>query len=46
LTHDALWEARAAFEAAAAWAGNGREHDLLKRGAAEAAEAAEAAMSR
>jgi len=32
-------EARAAFEAAAALAGNQREHDLLKRRAAEAAEA-------
>ena len=33
-------EARVAFEAAAALAGNRREHDLLKRRAAEAAEAA------
>jgi RNA polymerase sigma factor (sigma-70 family) len=33
-------EARAAFEAAAALAGNRREHDLLRRRAAEAAEAA------
>jgi predicted RNA polymerase sigma factor len=33
-------EARAAFEAAAALAGNAREHDLLKRRAAEAADAA------
>jgi predicted RNA polymerase sigma factor len=33
-------EARAAFEAAAALAGNKREHDLLKRRAAEAADAA------
>jgi RNA polymerase sigma factor (sigma-70 family) len=33
-------EARAAFEAAAAQAGNKREHDLLKRRAAEAAAAA------
>jgi RNA polymerase sigma factor (sigma-70 family) len=33
-------EARAAFEAAAALAGNKREHDLLKRRAAEAANAA------
>jgi predicted RNA polymerase sigma factor len=33
-------EARAAFEAAAALAGNRREHDLLKRRAAEAADAA------
>jgi predicted RNA polymerase sigma factor len=33
-------EARAAFEAAAALAGNEREHDLLKRRAAAAAEAA------
>jgi RNA polymerase sigma factor (sigma-70 family) len=33
-------EARAAFEAAAALAGNSREHDLLKRRAAEAADAA------
>jgi RNA polymerase sigma factor (sigma-70 family) len=32
-------EARAAFEAAAALAGNRREHDLLKRRAAEAADA-------
>jgi len=32
-------EARAAFEAAAALAGNKREHDLLKRRAAEAANA-------
>jgi RNA polymerase sigma factor (sigma-70 family) len=38
-------EARAAFEAAAALAGNRREHDLLKRRAAEAAQAAQAAMS-
>jgi RNA polymerase sigma factor (sigma-70 family) len=36
-------EARAAFEAAAALAGNKREHDLLRRRAAEAA--ADAAMS-
>ena len=34
------WEARAAFEAAAALAGNRREHDLLRRRAAEAADAA------
>jgi RNA polymerase sigma factor (sigma-70 family) len=34
-------EARAAFEAAAALAGNSRERDLLKRRAAEAADAAE-----
>jgi RNA polymerase sigma factor (sigma-70 family) len=33
-------EARAAFEAAAALAGNRREHDLLRRRAAEAADAA------
>jgi RNA polymerase sigma factor (sigma-70 family) len=33
-------EARAAFEAAAALAGNRREHDLLKQRAAEAADAA------
>jgi predicted RNA polymerase sigma factor len=33
-------EAGAAFEAAAALAGNRREHDLLTRRAAEAAEAA------
>jgi predicted RNA polymerase sigma factor len=33
-------EARAAFEAAAALAGNRREHDLLWRRAAEAADAA------
>jgi len=33
-------EARAAFEAAAALAGNGREQDLLRRRAAEAADAA------
>ena len=33
-------EARAAFEAAAALAGNKREHDLLRRRAAEAADAA------
>jgi RNA polymerase sigma factor (sigma-70 family) len=33
-------EARAAFEAAATLAGNSREHDLLKRRAAEAADAA------
>ncbi|MEA2821895.1 MAG: L-fuconolactonase, partial [Bradyrhizobium sp.] len=33
-------EAHAAFEAAAALAGNGREHDLLRRRAAEAADAA------
>ena len=33
-------EARAAFEAAAALAGNRREQDLLKRRAAEAADAA------
>jgi predicted RNA polymerase sigma factor len=33
-------EARAAFEAAAALAGNKREHDLLRRRAAEAAGAA------
>src|SRR6266849_4436344 len=33
-------EARAAFEAAAALAGNTREHDLLRRRAAEAADAA------
>jgi predicted RNA polymerase sigma factor len=33
-------EARAAFEAAAALAGNRREHDLLARRAAEAAAAA------
>src|SRR6266851_5761185 len=33
-------EARAAFEAAAALAANRREHDLLKRRAAEAADAA------
>ena len=33
-------EARAAFEAAAALAGNRREHDLLTRRAAEAAAAA------
>ena len=33
-------EARAAFEAAAALAGNKREHDLLKRRATEAANAA------
>ncbi|HWG05176.1 MAG TPA: RNA polymerase subunit sigma-24, partial [Beijerinckiaceae bacterium] len=33
-------EARAAFEAAAALAGNKREHDLLKRRAAKAADAA------
>ncbi len=33
-------EARASFEAAAALAGNKREHDLLKRRAAEAADAA------
>ena len=32
-------EARAAFEAAAALAGNRREHDLLRRRAAEAADA-------
>jgi len=32
-------EARASFEAAAALAGNKREHDLLKRRAAEAANA-------
>jgi RNA polymerase sigma factor (sigma-70 family) len=38
-------EARAAFEAAAALAGNRREHDLLRRRAAEAAEAAKAATS-
>jgi predicted RNA polymerase sigma factor len=31
-------EARVAFEAAAALAGNRREHDLLRRRAAEAAE--------
>ncbi len=36
-------EARAAFEAAAALAGNRRERDLLQRRAAEAAEAASAA---
>jgi predicted RNA polymerase sigma factor len=36
-------EARAAFEVAAALAGNKREHDLLRRRAAEAA--ADAAMS-
>ena len=35
-------EARAAFEAAAALAGNRREHDLLRRRAAEAADAATA----
>ena len=33
-------EARAAFEAAAALAGNSREHDLLRRRAAEATDAA------
>ncbi len=33
-------EARAAFEAAAALAGNKREHELLKRRAAEAAKTA------
>jgi predicted RNA polymerase sigma factor len=33
-------EARAAFEAAAAMAGNGREHDLLRRRAADSAGAA------
>ena len=33
-------EAHAAFEAAAALAGNRREHDLLRRRAAEAADAA------
>ncbi|MGB6313574.1 MAG: tetratricopeptide repeat protein, partial [Pseudolabrys sp.] len=33
-------EARAAFEAAAALAGNRREHDLLRRRVAEAADAA------
>jgi predicted RNA polymerase sigma factor len=33
-------EARESFEAAAALAGNKREHDLLKRRAAEAADAA------
>ncbi len=33
-------EARDAFEAAAALAGNRREHDLLRRRAAEAADAA------
>jgi predicted RNA polymerase sigma factor len=33
-------EARAAFEAAATLTGNKREHDLMKRRAAEAAEAA------
>jgi predicted RNA polymerase sigma factor len=33
-------EAHAAFEAAAALAGNKREHDLLQRRAAEAAKAA------
>jgi RNA polymerase sigma factor (sigma-70 family) len=38
-------EARAAFEAAAALAGNRREHDLLKRRAAEAAEAAMSSRS-
>jgi RNA polymerase sigma factor (sigma-70 family) len=38
-------EARAAFEAAAALAGNRREHGLLRRRAAEAAEAAKAATS-
>jgi RNA polymerase sigma factor (sigma-70 family) len=39
-------EARAAFEAAAALAGNKREQDLLKRRAAEAANAATAASYR
>jgi RNA polymerase sigma factor (sigma-70 family) len=38
-------EARAAFEAAAALAGNRREQDLLRRRAAEAADAADAATS-
>ena len=39
-------EARAAFEAAAALAGNRREHDLLKRRAAEAAAAVSGLFSR
>jgi predicted RNA polymerase sigma factor len=38
-------EARAAFEAAAALAGNRREHDLLRRRAAEAADAIRPAQS-
>jgi hypothetical protein len=39
-TSSAAKEARAAFEAAAALAGNWREHDLLRRHAAEAVDAA------
>jgi predicted RNA polymerase sigma factor len=38
-------EARAVFEAAAELAGNKREHDLLRRRAADAAEAAVSSQS-